>query len=670
MWLRAFARRRARAKTVPRPRGECLEARQLLTISIQFDYSQDANQFFDDPARREILELAAQSLSSRFGDHLDAITPTGSNTWSLSVTNPSGASSFSLTDVTIPEDTLIVFVGARMMSSLGIGGPGAFAASGSSEWLDQVESRGQSGVLSSPSTDFATWGGSITFDLDANWYFGTSEAGLGSDQHDFLSVAMHELGHVLGIGTADSWDRFVSGDFFVGPNCVAEHGGNVPLSGDAHFAEGLQDAHQEVAMDPSLLEGTRKLFTELDFAALADVGWEVTGDSGSNDDDDDPAPETYSITLDSGRAHTLTIRDNGDPNDGRSRMILDGVVSEFVNPTAVLIITGGARNDTIVIETLEATFTARITVNAGAGHDRVDASAVNTAVELWGGAGRDTLIGGAGADTIVGGNDNDSLVGNGGDDSLAGDAGNDTLIGGTGADSLAGGAGNDNLQGQAGNDSIDGGDGNDSLNGGEDADSLSGGAGRDTLLGGAGNDLLDGGSDNDNLQGQSGDDVLNGGSGNDSLSGLDGRDTLRGGLGRDTLNGGADDDLLLGGDDNDSLLGEMGADTLNGGAGHDTLKGGVGDDALSGFTGNDSLMGDAGNDTLIGGEGNDRLRGGLGDDLLRGGEGNDRVDGEAGNDTVSGGNGAGRDLRDTVIATAADVTDEFFVFEAEWIDEV
>ncbi|MBC7818691.1 MAG: hypothetical protein IAG10_17515 [Planctomycetaceae bacterium] len=729
LWLRVLRRRPVRAGKSVLPRSECLEPRQLLTVSIQFDYSRDANHFFDDPARQQILELAGQTIGSRLNDNLQAITPSGSNTWSLSATNPSGASTFTLTNVTIPENTVIVFAGSRMMSSLGIGGPGGYSASGSSAWLNLVESRGQSGALDDPNSDFSLWGGSITFDLDANWYFGTSEAGLGSGQQDFLSVAMHELGHLLGIGTASSWDRFVSAGSFLGPNSIAEHGGNVPLSGSSHFHEGLEDDDQEVAMDPTLLQGTRKLFTELDFAALADVGWEVSGfgeddDGGDDDGGETPPPATHTITVDSGRSHTLTIRDNADPNDGRSQLILDGISSEFINPTDELIISGGSKNDVILIQSLESAFTARITVNAGAGNDRVDASAVTMPVNLWGSTGRDTLIGGAGNDTIVGGNDNDSLSGNGGDDSLAGDAGNDTLIAGDGVDSLEGGVGNDNLQGQSGNDLLAGGDGNDSLNGGDDNDSLSGGAGKDkllgglgddeldggtendnlqgqtgddalqggggndsldggddkdslngdagkdTLLGGLGDDALDGGTENDNLQGQAGNDVLQGGDGNDSLSGLDGLDTLRGDLGNDTLNGGVDDDSLLGGDGNDMLLGDLGADTLNGGIGNDTLKGGLGDDALSGYSGNDSLLGEAGKDTLFGGEGDDRLRGGLDDDLLRGGLGNDRVDGETGSDTVSGGNGTEKDVRDTVVAGLGDVTDELFVFTRDWIDSI
>ena len=43
-----------------------------------------------------------------------------------------------------------------------------------------------------------------------------------------------------------------------------------------HWAEGLTYQGQEVAMDPSILIGTRKEFTALDFGGLDDLGWQVT----------------------------------------------------------------------------------------------------------------------------------------------------------------------------------------------------------------------------------------------------------------------------------------------------------------------------------------------------------------------------------------------------------
>lgn len=670
MWPQLFRRRR-RVKASPRSGTETLESRQLLTITFQFDYSRDTNHFFDDTARRQILELAGETLGNRLDDHLLPITPSGGNTWSLTASNPAGSGSFTLSNQTIPEDTILVFVGSRNMSSLGVGGPGGYSSSGSDAWLDLVAARGQTGMLDNPETDFGLWGGSITFDNDANWYFGMSADGQGSNQQDFYSVALHELGHVLGIGTAGSWDNQVSGGFFTGLHSTAEYGGDVPLSGSSHFHEGLEDGGEEVAMDPSLLVGTRKLFTALDYAALADIGWELTESGGGGGDPTPvPQPETYTINVDPNRPHSIMILDDGVPDNGRSQFILDGQASTFINPTLALHIIGGNKNDVIVVQAVDSAFAATVIVDAGAGNDRVDASHAGVALTALGGNGMDTLIGGSKSDTLSGGDGNDSLTGNDGDDQLFGDAGADKILAGAGNDGIGGGDGNDNLQGQSGNDTINGGTGQDSISGGDDDDSLSGEIGRDTLLGGLGSDTLDGGVENDNLQGQDGNDLLLGGDGNDSLTGSAGADTLRGNAGNDTLTGGLDNDSLLGGDGNDRILADAGDDTLNGGDGNDTLFGGVGNDALSGFSGNDSLLGEAGNDTLFGGDGNDRLRGGIGSDLLRGGLGNDRVDGETDMDTVSGGNGAGKDSLDTVVAGAGDVVYEFFVFTADWIDAI
>lgn len=646
--------------------AEPLEARQLLAITVLFDYRYDSHQFFDDPSRREILELAGTLIGSQLNDHLAEISPSGSNTWSMTVSNPSGSNSFTLVNQTLAADTVIVFAGARRMNALGIAGPGGYGSSGSQEWLDLVASRGQAGALDTPETDFGPWGGSITFDLDANWHFGVTTEGLDSDEYDFLSVAVHELGHIFGIGTADSWDRWISGLRFTGPFSVAAYGEAVPLSGDAHFREDTESDGQEAAMDPTILAGTRKLFTTLDFAALADIGWEVTG----FDINSLPPPPTSTINGLVGRSNTIVLMDDAVPDNGRSMLIINGVSSTIRNPTTQLIINGGAKNDVITIGALEPGFTASIIVNAGTGNDRVDASASTVAVSLLGGDGRDTLIGSSFDDTLAGGNDKDSLLGNGGADELRGDAGNDTLQGGAGNDTLSGGDNHDKLWGDAGDDELAGGLGNDVLDGGDDNDTLFGDAGRDTLSGGSGDDELDGGVENDKLIGNAGNDQLRGGDGNDSLYGSDGHDTLRGELGNDLLFGEAGDDRLLGGDQNDQLSGGDGQDTLIGGNGNDKLKGGSGNDALSGGAGNDDLSGEDGHDTLIGGADNDKLRGGKGNDLLRGGSGDDRVDGEADADTVSGGNGLGADAKDMIKTQAGDLIDELFVFDAEWIDAI
>ena len=86
--------------------------------------------------------------------------------------------------------------------------------------------------------------------------------------------------HLLGFGTADSWDDRVQGTTFMGPATVSLWGGGAGLDPDlAHWKEGTTSTApgtsdlQEAAMDPTLAAGVRKVLTRLDVAALSDVGW-------------------------------------------------------------------------------------------------------------------------------------------------------------------------------------------------------------------------------------------------------------------------------------------------------------------------------------------------------------------------------------------------------------
>jgi Ca2+-binding RTX toxin-like protein len=73
----------------------------------------------------------------------------------------------------------------------------------------------------------------------------------------------------------------------------------------------------------------------------------------------------------------------------------------------------------------------RLTVNALAGDDVVDASALSADAILFtadGGDGDDVLIGGAGNDTLLGGDGDDVLIGGPGQDILDGGSGDNILI--------------------------------------------------------------------------------------------------------------------------------------------------------------------------------------------------------------------------------------------------
>ncbi|WP_165074741.1 hypothetical protein [Paludisphaera rhizosphaerae] len=289
-----------------RPVVQDLEDRRLMTVTIKIDYSYDTSNFFNTTVKRNIMQLAADILGNRLDDHLSAITPSGSNSWTAQFENPATGNTQKIKNLSVPADTLIVYVGARDLGTGstaegGHGAPGGLGVTGIPAWVNLIVSRGQPGALAAKPTDIGSWGGAIAFNSATNWYFDVSSSKLGPKQIDFLSAAIHELGHVLGIGDVPpdghptSWTRLVSGHSFLGAYSASEYGSSsVPLNpGNDHWAEGTRNGGFETAMDPTLHDSTRRLFTDLDYAALKDIGWQVhdqgflltvagTGGTGTN----------------------------------------------------------------------------------------------------------------------------------------------------------------------------------------------------------------------------------------------------------------------------------------------------------------------------------------------------------------------------------------------------
>ena len=286
--------------------GRCVS----LTIEFDYSYDQTSHDFFADPTRRELLESAAAIVAGGISDQLTAIDASdpayqGTNFWQASFLNPTTGLNTSTVNLVVPEDTLVVFVGGRD----NLGTTLATASDGSARGFDfsdpafneAVETRGQPGANDAPATDFGPWGGSVGFNINTNWGYAGSSGSPESGKYDFLSVAIHELTHVLGFGTASSWDALVQGGQFTGPSAMAANLSNpgqpVPVSsGRDHWAEGTRSiaggTNQEAAMDPTISTGVRKWLTDLDTAALADIGWgSSSGPSFRLADPSDHAPE-------------------------------------------------------------------------------------------------------------------------------------------------------------------------------------------------------------------------------------------------------------------------------------------------------------------------------------------------------------------------------------------
>jgi len=264
-----------------------------MAMTVQFDFSFDSSGLFAPGGiARNLLTTAGEYFSDLLTDSLSAISSAGPNQFNAAVFNPGGTPNpctsgnpamINLPGYSVAADAVVIFVAGRGdLSSLGCGGPGGYSASGSSAFLDLVERRGQPAPTEGAgATEFAPWGGAIAFSTTANWYFdpdpATSEPFSGSD---FYSTALHELGHVLGLGTAAAWFNLIQGGVFGGSAVVAASGAPAPVTTDGtHWRAGTQSTvngqAQEAAMDPTLSNGTRKLMTTLDVAALDDIGWSV-----------------------------------------------------------------------------------------------------------------------------------------------------------------------------------------------------------------------------------------------------------------------------------------------------------------------------------------------------------------------------------------------------------
>ncbi len=280
-------------------------------LKIRFDYSLDTSGFFSgaNQSRRVLLQAAADSIVRRFSDELDAINPNpaGKLEWIANFTNPSTGNSTVNNDGTardsaaknlkVNANEIVIFAGARDLAGFerGRGGPGGYRLvnpglvtpaelASFNAFQDTVIYRGEAGAKASPPTDFGPWGGSVAFDNNGtNWYFNKDISGIQPGQTDFITVAMHELTHVLGFGNAGinkSWATFTSGNSFTGAKANAAYVGtsNPPLNQSFHWADSILNTDNQATLMRSSLNNNERLpITSLDVAALDDIGWTLVG---------------------------------------------------------------------------------------------------------------------------------------------------------------------------------------------------------------------------------------------------------------------------------------------------------------------------------------------------------------------------------------------------------
>ena len=239
-----------------------------MSFEIKFDYSFDESGFFT-PERKEILEAAGKIWSSYIQDDFESIP--AEETLKFPINNVER-------EVIIQEpiDDVLIFVSSVELDSdaltLGEGGFHANFVLGSDR---EQRIKGD---------DFEPWLGTIEFNANAadDFYFDSTPNTINDippNKQDFLSLSLHEIGHILGIGVSPAFENQITDGSFTGSRSMAINNNQpVPLDPDLdHIEDGFSvEEDTDALLDKSFIFGDRNLPTDLDLAILSDIGYDIT----------------------------------------------------------------------------------------------------------------------------------------------------------------------------------------------------------------------------------------------------------------------------------------------------------------------------------------------------------------------------------------------------------
>lgn len=239
-------------------------------FKIQLDYRYDKAGFFTDPVRKKALEGACNIWGRLLASGFENV-PAGTFIRVRDPEKPTEPALNLTTDVEI--DDLLLFVGSAELGTgqTGISSPTA-GLSGITDAT--LASKLQKRFDGEPFQPWTAW---VAFDRSTNFHFDPepeANAPVPSGKVDFVSVALHEIGHSLGFGTADAFKGKISNGTFTGARAQAVYGGAVPLTPDlGHVPNATMSDGRRLLMDQSDAPGVRYTPTTLDRAIFEDLGY-------------------------------------------------------------------------------------------------------------------------------------------------------------------------------------------------------------------------------------------------------------------------------------------------------------------------------------------------------------------------------------------------------------